>query len=158
MPPEQRAAVIDANRAGFDQHLGLHYETVEDERIVATLDITAEHLQPYGLVHGGVYASIVESVCSLGAALQHLARGHNAVGLENTTRFLRGTRVGARLRAEARPGLDPSPDRARWDTTITDASGAVCATGRLVVAILGPDATVGGEAVVLPNVSVPGDD
>ncbi len=155
LPPAQRASLVHANRANFDRVLGLRYEVVEDARIVATLEIRDDHLQPYGLVHGGVYAAIVESVCSIGAAMRELGRGHNVVGLENTTRFHRGTRVGATLRAEAIPGEDPPENRARWDATITDATGEVCATGRLVVAILGPDATVGGVAVALPKVEVP---
>ena len=156
LPADQRAALIDANRTGLDLHLGLRYESVADDRVVATLAVTEAHLQPYGLVHGGVYTAMVESVCSVGAALAELARGRNAVGLENTTRFRRGTRVGARLRAEAVRATETSEDRGRWEATITDEAGEVCATGQLVVAILAPDATVGGEAIALPHVEVPG--
>jgi len=100
LPPPQRAALLDANRAGFDRALGLRFEVAEDDRVVATLEVRAEHLQPYGLVHGGVYAAMVESVCSVGAALRELPKGRNVVGLENTTRFHRGTRLGAHLRVE----------------------------------------------------------
>lgn len=124
--------------------------------MVATLAVTEQHLQPYGLVHGGVYSAMLESVCSVGAALAELARGHNAVGLENTTRFHRGTRLGAQLRAEATPATQPEDGRARWEATITDEAGEVCATGQLVVAILASGAQVGGEAVALPDVEVPG--
>ncbi len=155
LPAEGRASLLDANRTGLDLHLGIRYESVADDRVVATLAVTQAHLQPYGLVHGGVYAAMLESVCSVGAALAELARGRNAVGLENTTRFLRGKRVGARLRAEAVPVAEPAEDRARWEATITDEAGEVCATGQLVVAILAPDATVGGEVVGLPRVEVP---
>lgn len=152
LPPNERAAAFDAHRAGLDRLLGLRYETVGGDRVVATLEITDAHLQPYGLVHGGVYATMVESVCSVGAAMLHLARGYNVVGLENTTRFSRGTRIGARLRAEATPAGDPHDElRACWRASVTDASGAVCATGRLVLAILTPDAKVGGETVSLPD-------
>ena len=158
LPPDQRSALLDANRSGFDLQLGLRYESAQDERVVATLAVTQDHLQPYGLVHGGVYATMVESVCSVGAALRELTRGHNAVGIENTTRFIRGTRVGARLRAEAVPAVAPAEDRARWEATITNEAGEVCATGRLVLAILAPGATVGGEAISLPRVEVPDTD
>lgn len=156
LPPEQRASLLDANRVGLDHLLGLRYESLEDARVVATLAVTQAHLQPYGLVHGGVYAAMVESVCSVGAALEVLGEGRNAVGLENTTRFHRGTRVGGRLRAEARPAVEPGENRARWEATITDEAGEVCATGQLVVAILASGAQVGGEAVALPDVEVPG--
>ncbi len=161
LPADKRAAAFDAYRVGLDRLLGLKYETVADDRVVATLEITDAHLQPYGLVHGGVYAAMVESVCSVGAAMQHLARGDNVVGLENTTRFVRGTRVGARLRAEATPVENP-PEAARrracWRASITDEAGVVCATGQLVLAILAPGTSVGGEAVTLPNVEVLSDE
>ena len=158
LPSDQRATLVDANRTGLDLHLGIHYEAVEDERVVATLVVTENHLQPYALTHGGVYAAMLESVCSVGAAFAELARGHNAVGLENTTRFHRATRLGARLRAEATPAAEAHRNRGRWEATITDETGEVCASGQLVVAILGPDVVVGGEAVVLPDVEVPGID
>lgn len=158
LPADQRTALINANLSGFDRVLGLRFENVGDDAIAATLEVEASHLQPYGLVHGGVYASLVESLCSVGAALRELPRGNNVVGLENTTRFIRGTRVGATLRAEASMTEAPADGRARWEATITDEAGEVCATGRLIVAILAPDAAVGGEAVVLPNVSVPEDE
>ena len=58
-----------------------------------------------GLVHGGVFAAIAESACSLGASLSARQRDAEAVciGLENHTTFLRATRVGAALELEARP-------------------------------------------------------
>lgn len=158
LPAQQRTALLNANLSGFDRLVGVHFETVGDDSIAACVEVTASHLQPYGLVHGGVYASLVESVCSVGAALRELARGNNVVGLENTTRFVRGTRVGATLRAEATMTQAPAEGRARWDATITDETGEVCATGRLLVAILAPGAAVGGEAVTLPEVEVPAGD
>jgi uncharacterized protein (TIGR00369 family) len=158
LPPEQRTALINANLPGFDRVVGLRYDLIDDASVAATLEIEATHLQPYGLVHGGVYATLVESVCSVGAALRELPRGNNVVGLENTTRFVRGTRLGATLRAEARMTEPPADGRSRWEATITDETGEVCATGRLTVAILAPDAAVAGEAVALPNVSVPEND
>lgn len=151
LPPEQRAALLDANRAGFDRLVGLRYDVVEDARVVATLDVGPDHLQPYGLVHGGVYAMMIESVCSVGEALRQLAQGRNVVGVENTTRFLQGARTGSALRAEA-TALDVEEEhRGCWEATVTDAEGRTCATGRLVLAILPADATVGGEAVSLPD-------
>lgn len=158
LPPDQRAALIHANRMGLDDLLGLRYETVADDRVLATLEVTEAHLQPYGLVHGGVYAAIVESVCSLGAGLLGLSRGLNVVGLENTTRFIRATRAGATLRAEAVPDALDEPERTRWTATLTDASGSLCATGRVTLAVLKADVALGGTAVTLPELVVPDDD
>ncbi len=156
LPPEQRAALLDANRTGLDRSLGLRYVSLEDARVVATLAVTDAHLQPYGLVHGGVYAAMVESVCSVGAGLRELSRGNNVVGIENTTTFIRGTRVGEQLRAEAVPVPETATHRVRWEASITNGAGEVCATGRLVMAVLAPDATVAGGALGLPRLEIPG--
>ena len=74
------------------------------ERVVAHLEIARRHQQPYGIVHGGVWASIVESVASHGAA--HAVMGEDAiagvVGTSNLTDFLRSHREG-RVDAVGRP-------------------------------------------------------
>jgi len=59
-----------------------------------------QHLQPFGVVHGGVHCGVIETVCSYGAALAAKARGHTGgvVGLENHTSFIRAARLGAVLR------------------------------------------------------------
>ena len=155
LSPEALTAFMNTHRAGLDRVLGLEYTRVGHDRVEATVRITETHLQPYGLVHGGVYAAIVESVCSLGAALPALAQGRNVVGLENTTRFVRGTRAGATLHAVAVPAPSPEPGRARWDATISETPGEVCATGRLTMAVLDADATVGGTTIAPPAVVLP---
>ncbi len=150
LPPQGRAQMLNAAVSGFDAALGLKFEWVDPERVVITLEVTASHLQPYGLVHGGVYATLVESACSVGCALGVLPQGRTAVGASNSTRFLRGTRVGAVLRAEARP--DPSagtPKRQTWTVTSTDQTQETCATGTMDIAVLSPGTEIAGERVEL---------
>lgn len=56
------------------------------------------HHQPYGLVHGGVYCTLVETLASTGAAMWAMANGRaGAVGVSNTTDFLRATKDGVLL-------------------------------------------------------------
>lgn len=58
-------------------------------RVRATLSLGPQHHQPYGIVHGGVYAIAVEGVASAGACAAVADRGQYAVGTSNTTDFLR---------------------------------------------------------------------
>lgn len=90
-------------QAGFVGLLGLHLDEITPRRVTAHLEIGPEHLQPYGLVHGGVYAAIAETLASLGAtvAAAEVSPGQGAVGLENHTSFLRSARAGERVEAEA---------------------------------------------------------
>ena len=67
------------------------------------LDIDERHHQPYGLVHGGTYCTLVETAASFGAALAAMERGmKGAVGVSNATDFYRSHRTG-RIRATATP-------------------------------------------------------
>jgi 1,4-dihydroxy-2-naphthoyl-CoA hydrolase len=89
---------------GWDSALGIRVEEMTPTRVVAYVDIDGRHQQPYGIVHGGVWASVVESVGSHGAAAAaHAMTGDMAVvGAANSTDFLRPHRTG-RVRAIGTP-------------------------------------------------------
>ncbi|MFN2591546.1 MAG: PaaI family thioesterase [Candidatus Dormibacteria bacterium] len=102
----------------------------------AHLDVEDRHTQPAGLVHGGVYCAIVETLASVGASLTAGADGRVAVGLENHTSFLRPVRQGT-LDAVAHP-----VNRGRlthlWEVLISDDRRRPVARGSLRLAILDP--------------------
>ena len=89
--------------SGLDGLIGVEYEEVGPDRCILTLDIDERHLQPYGLVHGGVYCLLAETAASVGAATYAMANGMNgAVGVSNSTDFFRSMREGT-IRAVATP-------------------------------------------------------
>jgi 1,4-dihydroxy-2-naphthoyl-CoA hydrolase len=91
---------------GWDSALGLRIEEVTPTRVVAYVDIDERHHQPYGIVHGGVWASVVETVGSHGAAFaaNEITGSMSVVGVANSTDFLRPHRFG-RVRATGTPIL-----------------------------------------------------
>ena len=131
---------------GLDETLGLTYLEAGPDRVVATLDPDDRHRQPYGLVHGGVYCSIVESLASIGSALY--ARQHGkagAVGLSNSTDFLRSHRDGE-LRATATP-IHQGRTQQLWDVVIERANDSVTvARGQLRTYNLPSEDVIGGTA------------
>ena len=74
---------------GFDRLYGLEMVEFSDDEVRARVQLRDELKQPMGLLHGGVYASIAESLASLATALAVLDRGEAAMGLSNSTSFLR---------------------------------------------------------------------
>src|SRR5205823_3245492 len=80
---------LEAALQGFDRLYGLKLVAVSDEEVRATTTVRPELLQPAGLVHGGVYASIAESITSMATALAVIPDGNMAMGLGNATSFLR---------------------------------------------------------------------
>ncbi len=82
--------------------LGIAWDELSLHRAVAHVDPDERHHQPYGIVHGGVWCSIVESLASVAAALQVAQDGRFVVGVSNSTDFLRAHRTG-RVDAVAEP-------------------------------------------------------
>lgn len=140
--PPDHAAALNASLDGWNAAMGLRFVRATRDEVVAELTITAVHRQPYGVVHGGVYAGIVETVCSVGAALDALARGLGAVGLENHTSFLAATREG-KLRVVARP-LSRGRRTQVWEATVSDDGERAVATGRVRLLVIEPDVPLAG--------------
>jgi 1,4-dihydroxy-2-naphthoyl-CoA hydrolase len=121
---EQRAAYDSP----FDDLVGMRLLEASGERAVATLDLRPEHHQPNGIVHGGVYATVIEGVASVGATLALDGRGV-AIGISNTTDFLRPVAAG-RLRFEAAP-VQVGRTLQLWQVDVTDEAGRRVAHGRV---------------------------
>jgi uncharacterized protein (TIGR00369 family) len=87
---------------------GFVVEDVTDTGLRGHVDLGADHLTPWGVVHGGVHATIVESAASIGASHAVAARGQFAVGVHNATDFLRPT-SGGRASVHAKPCIRDAP-------------------------------------------------
>ena len=145
-PGTDLVAAFNAHLGGFERALGLRFTRVAPDELAAEIAVGPHLTQPYGLVHGGVYASIVETLASAGAALHAMAHGQSSVGLENTTSFVRAVRAGT-LVATATP-LHRGRASQVWQVEITN-DGKLAATGRVRTLSLAPGASVAGEVVGL---------
>ena len=121
-------------KAGFDQLIGLDITSVDADEVRATLVVTPQLLQPYGLLHGGVLCSIVETLGSVGGAAWFGERG-NVVGTSNHTNLLRSARDGARLQAVATP-VHRGRTQQLWSVEVRDEQDRLVAKGELRVANL----------------------
>jgi uncharacterized protein (TIGR00369 family) len=98
-----------------------------------------QHLQEYGIVHGGVHSGVIETITSIGAHLVATSRGQLAVGLENHTSFIRAVRAGARLRGVARPVTRGRTSQV-WEAEIRDAADdQLVARGTVRLLCIAPD-------------------
>ena len=93
-----------------------------------------EIMQPWGLVHGGVYASIAESLASWATALAVVPRGELAMGQSNNTQLPAADHARARS-TRSRRAATAAARRWVWDVDITDDDGRLCATSRVTVAV-----------------------
>ena len=128
---------------GMDETIGLRFVSATVDEIVATVTVGPHLHQPYGLVHGGVYASMIESLASSGAALTGMQRDQSVVGLENTTSFLRAVRT-KELRGVARPLVRGRKFHV-WEVNVFRDDGKLVATGRVRMACLEQGTLVAGQ-------------
>ena len=140
-------AMINGHLGGFANTIGLRFTDASPDQVAAELEIDERHLQPYGLVHGGVLAGMVETLCSVGAAINVLDEGKNTVGLENSTSFLRAVRAGV-LHGAARPEHRGRRSQV-WSAEIRDDRGRLVATGRVRLLVLETGASAAGSEVRL---------
>ena len=117
----------------FDGLYGLKVGSISDEEVTATVPVRDQIKQPMGLVHGGVFASIAESLASMATAMAVAEEGRQAMGLSNATSFLRPITEGT-VHATARR-LHRGRSTWVWDVEITDDQGRRCALTRMTIAV-----------------------
>ncbi len=130
---------------GWNRALGLRLTEMSGSRVVGEWDVDERHHQPYGIVHGGVHCSVIESVCSIGAAMNVLEQGLSVVGLDNHTSFIRAHRSG-KLTVTATP-VTRGRRTQLWEATIVNEAGQTIATGRVRLLCLESGSSLAGQSV-----------
>lgn len=118
------------NQSSFLGALGMNFETVEPNRVVAWMELGPDQHTPWGVVHGGAYTTAIESAASVGASAAVLQRGQFAVGVTNITDFLRPM-VRGRVKVVAEP-IHQGSTQQLWQVTVSRADdGKLVARGQV---------------------------
>jgi 1,4-dihydroxy-2-naphthoyl-CoA hydrolase len=120
-------------RDGLGDLIGMEYVESGPDEVRARIEVTDDIRQPVGLVHGGVFAAMAESMCSAATWLAVREDGMAAMGQSNSATFIRPITTG-HVHATARPR-----HRGRttwvWDVEIADDDDRLCALVRMTVAV-----------------------
>ncbi|GFG48799.1 esterase [Mycolicibacterium agri] len=123
---------------GFDSEIGLRYIDVTPDGGRAELDIHEKLLQPWGIVHGGVYCSVIESLASVsGHVWLSDNGGGTVVGVNNNTDFLRAISSGT-VTAVSTP-IHRGRRQQLWLITITDERDRMVARGQVRLQNIPPE-------------------
>ncbi|MFL5907643.1 MAG: PaaI family thioesterase [Solirubrobacterales bacterium] len=119
--------------SGFAEMIGVEWIDLDPDNARARISVQPHHLQPFGVVHGGLYASLAESICSAATYKTVREDGMVALGQSNDTNFLRPIAEGhisaiARTRHRGRTTW-------LWDVEITDDDNLLCALVRMTIAV-----------------------
>ena len=119
--------------SGFDEEIGVEWLSLDPDEARARIAVEPRHLQPFGVVHGGVFASLAESLTSAATYGAVREEGMVAMGQANDTTFMRPITEG-HVNARATPR-----HRGRttwvWDIEMTDDDGRPCALSRMTIAV-----------------------
>jgi uncharacterized protein (TIGR00369 family) len=128
----QRGIVVEVKES-FGALVGIELREVGEQSARASVKVRQELMQPWGVVHGGVYATIAETLASWATATVVVPEGNSALGLSNATSFLRPISTGS-IHA-----LATRRHRGRttwvWDVDLSDDEGRLCATSRVTIAV-----------------------
>jgi uncharacterized protein (TIGR00369 family) len=145
--PEDALSFLNAHIGGYNRAMGLRLTRASADIVEAEITVGKQHLQPYGIVHGGVHAGIIETACSTGAAVHAMQSGQTVVGVENSTSFLRAAREGT-LRVTAEP-ISRGRRTQVWQATVRDAEGRALAVGRVRLICLDAGQAIAGKPVTV---------
>ncbi|MFN3596004.1 MAG: hotdog fold thioesterase [Rubricoccaceae bacterium] len=124
---------FDPDTPSLDRTLGITYDEISGERVVATMPVTPNHHQPLGYLHGGASVVLAESVASVGATAAALPE-KVAFGLEINANHVRPMREGT-LRATATP-LHRGRTTHVWEVRIEDEAGRLVCVSRCTLALV----------------------
>jgi uncharacterized protein (TIGR00369 family) len=118
---------------GFSELIGIEYLEAGEGEARARVEVTDRIRQPFGIVHGGVYASVAESLTSRATWLKVRDEGRVAMGQSNQTTFMRPITKGhvnalATVRHSGRTTWV-------WDVELSDDDGRTCALVRMTIAV-----------------------
>lgn len=121
------------SQSNFDLHVGTEWIQLDPDDARARVEFRDELRQPYGLLHGGVYSTLIESLCSYSTAAAVYPDGMIATGQAIEVSFIRPVTSGhAEARAVAR-------HRGRstwvWQVEIVDDDERLCAVAKMTMAV-----------------------
>lgn len=122
------------DRETLDHTLGIEYEEVGPDRVVATMPVGPRVHQPLGYLHGGASVVLAESVASVGATSAAMGEGKVAFGLEINANHLRPKRDGT-LRATGTP-LYRGRTTQVWEVRIADETERLICVSRCTLALV----------------------
>jgi len=129
MTTNEMQAALARDPSAFMRAAGLVLDEVGATAVSGWIELGPEHHQPWGLVHGGVYTSAIETAASVGASTAAAEHGLVAVGVNNNTNFARSM-VAGRVSVNAVP-LQQGRTAQLWEVRITDGDDRLVAIGQV---------------------------
>lgn len=136
--PEIRKKVekfLNSSQKSMVDTLGIEFTSFKPEEIKATMPVSENTIQPFGILHGGASVALAETLSSVGAWLHIRDDAKTAVGVEINANHIRPVRLGSRVKAISAP-QHKGRNIQVWETKITTDDEKLVCVSRCTLAIV----------------------
>jgi len=114
--------------------LGIEFQSFQKTKVIATMPVNAQTMQPFGLLHGGASVALAETLASIGAWLNVDERYKTAVGLEINANHVKAVRGGT-VTGTAQP-VHRGAQTQVWEIRIENEQGKLVCLSRCTLAVI----------------------
>ena len=127
-------ALFSNEATTLSKTLGIEYQKLEPDCVIATMPVNEKTKQPFGLLHGGASVALAESLASIGAWLNVDESKYAVVGIEINANHIRAMKSGT-VRGTARP-LHKGGKTHVWEIRIESVEGKLVCMSRCTLAVV----------------------
>lgn len=132
---EKAKFYFDPSKKHMGHATGIEFEHIAKDKVVATMPVNENTVQPFRLLHGGASVVLAETLASLGAWFSLDGNDKTAVGVEINANHIRSVKEGGMVRGTATPIKRGSRIHV-WETKIEDEKGKLICVSRCTLAII----------------------
>lgn len=132
---EKAEAYFNFSHQHMGHALGIEFEHVAEDKMVATMPVNENTVQPFGILHGGASVALAETLCSVGGWFNLDSEEQSVVGVEINANHIRSVKMGGKVRATAYP-VHTGRKIQVWETEIRDEKDKLICTSRCTLAVV----------------------
>lgn len=115
--------------------LGIEFIHVGSSKLMASMPVNENTVQPFGVLHGGASVALAETLCSVGGWFQLDETDKTVVGVEINANHIRAVRIGGQVTGTAKP-LNVGRKIQVWECEIRNEQGKLVCTSRCTLAVV----------------------
>lgn len=132
---EKAEQLFSSNQKHMGDALGIEFDKISRSEMRATMPVSEQTVQPFGILHGGASVALAETLASIGAWLNLSDDNKTAVGLEINANHIRPVRLGGKVSGIAKP-IHRGSQTQVWETRIETEDGKLVSISRCTLAIV----------------------
>lgn len=115
--------------------LGIEFQHVAKDKMIATMPVDENSVQPFGVLHGGASVALAETLCSVGGWFNLDDIQKTVVGVEINANHIRSVKMGGRVTGTAQP-VNVGRKIQVWECELRDERNKLVCTSRCTVAVI----------------------